>query len=46
VPVVAKQEKNKIFIELETVGQNWINENKYTLICFSCAEGLITRFSD
>jgi hypothetical protein len=32
--------KNKIIIELDTVGQNWINENKCTFICFACAEGL------
>jgi hypothetical protein len=46
IEVTAKSlaKKNKIIIELDTVGQNWINENKCTFICFACAEGLYFNF--
>jgi hypothetical protein len=31
-------------VKLQTVGQNWINNNKCTFICFACAEGLVIEF--
>ncbi len=47
VPVTAlgRIENNEITVtlKLQTVGQNWINNNKCTFICFACAEGLVIQ---
>jgi hypothetical protein len=40
INVKVKVKKNKLLFAMDTIGQNWINGNKCTFICFACAEGL------
>jgi hypothetical protein len=33
--------ENRVFVQLNTIDQKWINDNKDTFISYSCSEGLL-----